>query len=123
VIRNWSYVTPTNEVKSSEDFSRILGDLLPTNNTITLLDPVLTVCAIDGQFSLRCNAPNIDLILIERMKKCFVLDKLDALRDRGNQAYIHGDILLAIDYYSFAINRILSMAEMVISNGKLTLKK
>ncbi|CAF4643092.1 unnamed protein product, partial [Rotaria sp. Silwood2] len=49
-------------------------------------------------------------------KKCFVNDKLDELRERGNQAYIRGDTQLAIDYYTFAFNRIIAMAAMAMSN-------
>ena len=109
---------PTNEFKSREELSDILDELLPVDSMIKLFDPLLTTCAIDGQPSLYCNAPNTELILSERIKKCFVLDKLDELRDRGNQAYIRGDIQLAIDYYTFAINRIISMAEMAMSNSK-----
>jgi hypothetical protein len=83
---------------------------------IKLYDPLLTKCHIDGQFTLRCDAPNTELILAERIKKCFVLDKLDDLRERGNQSYIHGNLQLALDYYTFAINRIVTMAEISMSN-------
>jgi hypothetical protein len=86
---------------------------------IKLFDPLLTTCYIDGQLSLRCESPNTQLILFERHKKCFVLDKLDDLRDRGNQSYIRGYNELAIDYYSYAINRIITMAGITISHGKI----
>jgi hypothetical protein len=84
---------------------------------IKLYDPLLTKCHIDSQFTLRCDAPNTELILVERIKKCFILDKLDDLRERGNQSYIHGNIQLALDYYTFAINRIVTMAEISMSNN------
>ncbi|CAF1317832.1 unnamed protein product [Rotaria magnacalcarata] len=116
VISNWSYIIPTNEYKSIEALSDILRELLPVDSMIKLLNPFLTTCTIDGQLTLRCDAPNIELILSERIYKCFVLDKLDELRNRGNQAYIRGDTQLAIDYYTFAINRIVTMAGTVISN-------
>ncbi|CAF2669855.1 unnamed protein product [Rotaria sp. Silwood2] len=83
---------------------------------ITLFDPLLTICNIDGQPTLRCDSPNAELILSEQQKKCFVNDKLDELRERGNQAYIRGDTQLAIDYYTFAFNRIIAMAAMAMSN-------
>ncbi|CAF1092693.1 unnamed protein product [Rotaria sordida] len=117
VISNWSYIIPTNEFKSTEKLSHIFDELLPVDSMIKLCDPLLTTCNIDGQPTLRCDAPNTELILSERQKKCFVLDKLDELRDRGNQAYIRGDIQIAIDYYTFAINRIIAMAGMVMSNN------
>jgi len=93
-----------------------LNELLPVDSLIKLYDPLITTCHIDGQFSLRCDAPNVELILAERIKNCFVLDKLDDLRERGNQAYIHGNLQLALDYYTFAINRIVIMAGMTMSN-------
>jgi hypothetical protein len=84
---------------------------------IKINDPLLTKCHIDGQLCLRCDAPNSELILSDRIKKCFVHDKLDDLRERGNQAYIRGNSQLALDYYTFAINRIITMAKMTMSNG------
>ncbi|CAF0718792.1 unnamed protein product [Adineta ricciae] len=115
VISNWSYFVITNEVKSMESRLHILDDLLPMGSMIKLHDPLLTHCSIDNQVALHCKSPNIDLILCDRIKKCFVLDKLDDLRERGNQAYIRGDLQLAVDYYTYAINRIITMAGMTMA--------
>lgn len=109
---------PTNELKTREELIEILNELLPIDSMIKLYDPLLTKCHIDGQISLRCDAPNIELILSDRKQKYFVHAKLDEVRERGNQAYIRGHIQLALDYYTFAINRIITMAGVVISNGK-----
>jgi hypothetical protein len=84
---------------------------------IKLHDPLLMKCAIDDQPSLRCDDPNGDLILSERVKNGFVLEKLDDLRDRGNQAYARGDIQIALEYYTFGINRIVAMAGMTLSKS------
>ncbi|CAF3539747.1 unnamed protein product [Rotaria sp. Silwood1] len=116
VISNWSYIIPTDEFKSTEELSHILDELLSVDSMIKLYDPFLTTCNIDGQPTLRCDAPNTELILFERQKKYFVIDKLDELRDRGNQAYIRGDTQIAIDYYTYAINRIMAMAAMAMTN-------
>ena len=97
--------------------TRLLNDLLPVNSLVMLLDPHLSKCTIDGQLSVRCDAPNLHLILVERTRKRLVVDKLEELRDRGNQAYIQGDTQLALDYYTFAINRLTVMAGMVASEG------
>ncbi|CAF4061192.1 unnamed protein product [Rotaria sp. Silwood2] len=99
-----------------KQLSHVFDELLPVDSMITLFDPLLTICNIDGQPTLRCDSPNAELILSERQKKCFVNDKLDELRECGNQAYIRGDTQLAIDYYTFAINRIIAMAAMAMSN-------
>ncbi len=117
VISNWSYLIPTNEFKSREELTNILNELLPIDSLIKLYDPLLTTCRVDGQLSLRCDAPNTELILTDRIKKCFVLDKLDDLRERGNQAYIRGNCQLALDYYTFAINRILTMSRIAMASG------
>ena len=119
MISNWSYVVPTSEFKTKNELTHTLDELLPINSMIKLIDPVLTTCTVDGQFrpiTLCCDAPNTELILYERIKEYFVLDKLDDLCYRGNEAYIRGDIQIAIDYYTFAINRIITTAEMIMSN-------
>ena len=98
----------------------ILNELLPVGSMVFLFEPFLTTCRIDGQICLRCNAPNLELILLERRKKYFIHEKLDDLRERGNKAYIRGHSQLALDYYTFAINRLLTMAEAVIAKGEET---
>lgn len=118
IVSNWSYVTTTNELKSREDLMEVLNELLPVGSMIFLFEPFLTVCQIDGQICLRCIAPNLEFILLERRKKSFVHEKLDDLRERGNKAYIRGHSQLALDYYTFGINRILTMAESIIAKGK-----
>lgn len=117
VISNWSYLIPSNEFKSREELTDILNELLPVDSLIKLNDPLLTTCRIDGQFTLRCDTPNTELMLTDRVKNCFVLAKLDDLRERGNQAYIRGNLQLAVDYYTFAIQRIVSMTQMAMSNN------
>ena len=96
----------------------ILNELLPIGSMIMLFEPFLTTCRIDGQISLRCDTPNIDLVLIDRRKKYFVNEKLEDLREHGNKAYIRGHLELALDYYTFAINRIVTMAETIMAKGK-----
>ena len=118
VIRNWSYLLPINEPKTVETLNRVLEDLLPLNSLFVLLDPCLTVCTVDGQRTLRCDAPNLQLILIERLKQCFVDEPLEELRQRGNRAYSIGDTQLAIDYYSFAINRLATMASSLFGKSE-----
>ncbi|UJR38350.1 hypothetical protein I4U23_031020 [Adineta vaga] len=95
VINNWSYITTTNETKSMKSLSHILDELLPIGSMIKLYDPLLIRCSIDNQPTLRCNAPNIDLIL----------------------SYIRGDLQFAIDYYTFGIARILTIARMTMSKA------
>jgi hypothetical protein len=109
---------PMNELKTREELIEILNELLPIDSMIKLYDPLLTKCHIDGQLSLQCDSPNIELILFDRKQKYFVDAQLDEVRERGNQAYIRGHLQLAIDYYTFAINRIIAMGGVVISNGK-----
>ena len=109
---------PINEPKTVETLNRVLEDLLPLNSLFVLLDPCLTVCTVDGQRTLRCDAPNLQLILIERLKQCFVDEPLEELRQRGNRAYSIGDTQLAIDYYSFAINRLATMASSLFGKSE-----
>lgn len=118
MIRNWSYLLPINEPKTVESLNRVLDDLLPLESLVILLDPCLTECTIDGQRTLRCDAPNLQLILMERVKRCFVDESLEELRQRGNCAYSHGDTQLAVDYYSFAINRLVTMASSLFGNSE-----
>lgn len=118
VIRNWSYVTPKNKYQSFEELSTILNDLLPVDSMIKINNPLLSKCQIDNQLTIRCDSPNIELILSDRIKKYFVTEKLDDVRSRGNQWYIHGHFQLALDYYTFAINRIVAMAGQVLSKGR-----
>lgn len=79
---------PTIEFKSRDELISILNELLLRNSLIKLNNPLLITCRIDGQLTLYCDRPNTELILSDRIKKCFVLDKLDDLRERGNQTYI-----------------------------------
>jgi hypothetical protein len=109
---------PMNELKTREESIEILNELLPIDSMIKLYDPLLTKCHIDGQYSLRCDSPNVELILFDRKQKYSVDAQLDEVRKRGNQAYIRGHLQLAVDYYTFAINQIAVMAKIVISKGK-----
>ena len=117
VIRNWPYVTPKNEYKTFDELSNILNELLPIDSMVKLTDPLLVKCEIDKHLTLRCDAPNIELILSDRVKKYFVDEKLDEVRSRGNQSYVHGNFQLAFDYYSFVISRIVTMTQKILSKG------
>lgn len=99
--------------------NRIIDDLFPLNDLIILLDPCLTECLIDGQRTICCDAPNLQLILIERVKRCFVDESLDELRRRGNDAFSRGEIQLSIDFYTFAMNRLATMASSLFGKSKL----
>ena len=111
-----------NELKTREELIEILNELLPIDSMIKLYDPLLTKCHIDGRYSLRCDSPNIELILFDRKQKYFVDAPLDEVRERGNRAYIRGHLQLAVDYYTFAIDRIIAKKGIVICHGKKTIR-